>query len=317
MAVRKDEKSGKWLVDIWIGLHRVRKLMPDKRTAELYEKKKKVEEAQEKHLDIKPIKPVTFEAFSVDYLKYVETNLSAGRYRGVESTVRATLVPFFGPHYLKDITLKVVEDFKAEQARTHKASTINEYLNILRAMFGLAVKWGNVRENPIKGIKLLRLDATEPPALSVEESNRLLDACREDRDLYTFTAIGLYTGLRIGEALNLTWADVDLRRGLVKVRPKAEAEGVRAWRVKTGDLRDIPVNDFLAGVLARHPRHIASPYVLHHPDGRPTSVTSCGRRSRGPERGPGCPSTFTPTCYAIRSGRRWQPMGLTWWRFNG
>ncbi|OGG46682.1 MAG: hypothetical protein A3F84_25105 [Candidatus Handelsmanbacteria bacterium RIFCSPLOWO2_12_FULL_64_10] len=287
MAVRKDEKSGKWLVDVWIGVHRIRRLLPDKRTAELVEKDLKLKEARGEYLGIREVKAVTFEAFSRDYLKYVETNLSAGRYREVEILCRVTFVPFFGSRYLREITPKVVEDFKGERAKRVKASTVNESLNVLRAMLNLAVKWGHIQDNPVRQVKRLKLDAVEPPSLSAEESNRLLEACRENRSLYTFTALGLSTGMRLGEILNLTWADVDLRRGIVKVRPKAEAEGVTTWRVKTGDLRDIPVNDFLADVLARHPRHIASPYVLPNPKGgRYTRVNMQARlRKAGKEAG--------------------------------
>lgn len=272
MAVRKDEKSGKWLMDVWVGVHRIRRLLPDKRTAELVEKDLKLKEARGEYLGIREVKAVTFEAFSVDYLKYVETNLSEGRYQVVVSAVRFSLVPFFGPKFLKDITPKLVEDFKAQRSADIKASSVNELLSILRAMLSLAVKWGHLKESPFKGVRLLKVDRVEPPHLPVEEANRLLDACRGDRDLFTFTAIGLHTGLRIGEIVNLTWADVDLRRGIVKIRPKTEAEGVKAWRVKTGDIRDIPVNEFLADVLSRHPRHISSPYVLHNPDGNPYAV---------------------------------------------
>ena len=269
MAVRKHQKSGKWLVDVWIGVHRIRRLMPDKRTAELVEKDMKVKEARGEYLDIREIKAVTFEAFSKDYLRYVETNLSPGRYAQVERVSRGVLVPFFGTRYLKDITMRAVEEFKTEEVKTLKPSSVNEYLSVLRAMLNLAVKWEQVRESPFKGVKLLKLDAVEPPYLSTEEANRLLQVCRKDRDLFTFTTLGLNTGMRIGEIVNLTWADVDLRRRIVKVRPKREAQGVKAWRVKTGDNRDIPVNDFLADVLARHPRHITSPYVLYCPDGTP------------------------------------------------
>ncbi|OGG47814.1 MAG: hypothetical protein A3F84_12795 [Candidatus Handelsmanbacteria bacterium RIFCSPLOWO2_12_FULL_64_10] len=280
MAVRKDEKSGKWLVDVWIGVHRIRRLLPDKRTAELLEKDLKVKEARGEYLGIREVKAVTFEAFSRDYLEYARTNLSPGRYDLVESVNRVALVPFFGPRYLKDITPKLVEDFKTEQAKRIKPSSVNEYLSILRAMFTLAVKWGHVKENPARHVKWLTVDAVEPPSLSAEESNRLLEVCREGRNLYTFTALGLNTGMRVGEILNLTWADVDLRRRIVKVRPKTEAGEVKAWRVKTGDLRDIPVNDALADVLSRHPRRLlkpekqgedakASPYVLVAPDGGP------------------------------------------------
>ncbi|MSS72987.1 MAG: hypothetical protein EXS64_16065 [Candidatus Latescibacteria bacterium] len=285
MAVRKDEKSGKWLVDVWIGVHRVRRLLPDKRTAELVEKDMKLKEARGEYLGIREIKAVTFEAFSVDYLKYVETNLSPGRYEQVTTVNRAVLVPFFGPRYLKEITPRLVEDFKTEKVKTLKPSSVNEYLSVLSAMFSLAVKWEHVKDSPMKQVKRLRLDATEPPALSATDANRLLDACREDRDLYTFTALGLNTGMRISEIINLTWADVDLQRGVVKVRPKTKAEGVVVWRVKTGEIRDIPANDFLADVLAKHPRHITSPYVLHRPKGRPfNDWTMQGRLARAGKR---------------------------------
>jgi hypothetical protein len=107
----------------------------------------------------------------------------------------------------------------------------------------------------------------------------------------------------IGEIVNLTWADVDLQRRVVKVRPKTEAEGVRAWRVKTGEIRDIPVNDFLADALARHPLVLvkskkegeapkASPYVLSYQDGTPYTDQAMRDRIRKHDhavspRGPG------------------------------
>ena len=62
MAVRKDKKSGKWLMDVWVGVHRVRRKYPDKRTAGLVEKDLKVKEARGESLGIREIKQVTFEA---------------------------------------------------------------------------------------------------------------------------------------------------------------------------------------------------------------------------------------------------------------
>ncbi|MSS71468.1 MAG: site-specific integrase [Candidatus Latescibacteria bacterium] len=265
------KRKGNWWIDTYVNGRRIRrKVCPDKRTAELALKNIEVRAAKEDWLEYEEIKPLKFEAFSRDYLKYVETNLSPGRYRVAESAVRVNLVPFFGRYNLKEITPQVVEEFKTEQGRKKlKASSINSLLAVLRAMLNLAVKWKHLRVSPFKQIKTLKVDTTEPPHLSVEEADRILEAYREDRDLYTFTAIGLSTGMRVGEIVNLTWSDVDLSRRVVKVRPKTEAEGVRTWRVKTGDLRDIPINDFLADVLARHPRHISCPYVLYRQDGTP------------------------------------------------
>src|SRR5262249_39354728 len=46
-----------------------------------------------------------------------------------------------------------------------------------------------------------------------------------------FIALGLYAGLRIGEALGLVWKDVDLDVGVLRVRQQRD--------VKTGELRDL------------------------------------------------------------------------------
>lgn len=174
---------------------------------------------------------------------------------------------------------------KAEKAKKLKASAISTLLNVLSAMLSLAVKWGNLKDSPFKAVKMLKVDKSEPPSLSVEEANRLLEACRGDRDLYTFTALGLHTGMRIGEIVNLTWPDVDTQRRIVKVRPKTAGEGVRGWRVKTGEIRDIPVSDFLADVPARHPRHITCPYVLRRTDGSPYDAGDMrGRMERARKR---------------------------------
>ena len=93
--------------------------------------------------------------------------------------------------------------------------------------------------------------------------------------------IGLHTGLRLGEIINLTWKDIDLRRGILKVRPKKD------WAVKDRLIRDIPLSDHLSELLARHPRHISSPYVLHLPDGKPLpdhiirkALAQAGKRAR-------------------------------------
>ena len=119
------------------------------------------------------------------------------------------------------------------------------------------------------------------------------------------TALGLNTGMRLGEILNLTWADVDLQRLVVKVRPKEQAEGVQAWRIKTRDIRDIPVNDALADVLSRHPRHIVSPYVLHKADGGPFTRETMRWMVEKAGRGIGLATHIHPHLLASRLHRIW------------
>ena len=252
------QRNNAWWIDVYVNGNRIRrKIGPDKETAELALKDIQVRAAKSKWLGIDDRPSVTFADFCDEYLKYTET-LSPNRHYHVSRITRKRLIPFFGSLNLSDITPKDIDDFKVSIARQLKPSTVNEYLSILRAILRLAVDWEFLSVSPIRKVKLMRVQKEEPPTLTVAEADRLTDACSDPR-LHLFAMIGLHTGLRIGEIVNLTWRDIDLKRGILKVRPKKD------WVVKDRDIRDVPLSDPLGEALARHPRHISSPYVLHRP----------------------------------------------------
>ena len=56
------------------------------------------------------------------------------------------------------------------------------------------------------------------------------------------------TGMRIGELQHLTWNDVDFKRNLLHIRPKA------GWKPKTGDQRSVPLSPTLKQLLEQLPR---------------------------------------------------------------
>lgn len=57
--------------------------------------------------------------------------------------------------------------------------------------------------------------------------------------------IGLHTGLRRGEILSLSWEDVDLDRGILRVRSS------ESYKVKGGRIRVVPINDTAGEILSR------------------------------------------------------------------
>ncbi len=61
--------------------------------------------------------------------------------------------------------------------------------------------------------------------LEGDELARFLAAAGAQRPLFEFLA---YTGLRIGEALGLTWADIDHEAGLIRVHPQLSRHRPRA-----------------------------------------------------------------------------------------
>jgi len=119
-------------------------------------------------------------------------------------------------------------------------------------------------------------------ALSPNEQHRLLDglSARRTHHLPTLIPLLLLTGIRAGEALSLTWGQVDLiDRTLTVGRAKTSN---RAGRL-------ISINDELAGILSAHrawfAEHFKEPDAGHtssrgasvcHPTGAPRNGHNVG-----------------------------------------
>jgi integrase len=78
--------------------------------------------------------------------------------------------------------------------------------------------------------------------LAPEEATRLLAKCRESRnpDLADLVEFCMFTGLRRGEALGLTWHCVDRSRGVILLEV-----------TKSGKRREVPLNSHADAVLVR------------------------------------------------------------------
>jgi integrase len=104
-------------------------------------------------------------------------------------------------------------------AQTERAATTRRSVRLkLHQVCRYAVRRGWLAGNPVG-----KLEAAEKPhwtpkqaaILEPEQLGQLLEhASARYRPLFEFLA---YTGLRIGEALGLTWADIDHEAGLIRV----------------------------------------------------------------------------------------------------
>jgi integrase len=107
---------------------------------------------------------------------------------------------------------------------------------VLAAVLETAQEYGHIAANPAKG-KRRKLPTTKPARLWLEPAQvrALLDAAGEldDADRVgrrirrPLLATLAFAGLRVGELLSLTWADVDLAAGRIHVRASKTEAGVR------------------------------------------------------------------------------------------
>lgn len=172
-------------------------------------------------------KKITLANFATLYLqRHASLKRSGNR---DERTLRIHSLPRFGNHRLTSITPKLLAEYQALRASEAKPATVNREIALLKTMFNLAIRWGYADKNPVLGLKMLREDNLTQRVLSPEEEARLLEVSKEP--YRSFIVLGLNTGLRRGELLDLRWEDVSLPFGQLVVR-----------RSKGGEPRKVPLN---------------------------------------------------------------------------
>lgn len=153
------------------------------------------------------------------------------------------LLPFFAGHRLSQITVAEVDRYRQAKVRQRKlgATSINKTLTRLGQILDLATERELVDRNPLRvNPKRRKLRQRQPDRSYLDRAEQIealinaageLDAeARCDRRATprrALLATLAFAGLRIGEALELRWRDVDLAGGRLRVgRAKTDA-GVR------------------------------------------------------------------------------------------
>lgn len=191
---------------------------------------------EERAPEHEPREMPTFAEFASDW--YRALCAEGGRDgRGLSPSGRADLMwrlwhlREFGPLRLDAITVEEVDRFRRRKvARGGLApSSINKFIDTLSAILEVAVEYEHIPRNPAKG-KRRRLNAAKPKRAYLDRAEHitaLLDAAGDlDREEQrrtepwrrTLLAVLVFAGLRISEALDLRWRDLDLASGTLHVR---------------------------------------------------------------------------------------------------
>lgn len=101
----------------------------------------------------------------------------------------------------------------------------NRHLSSIRQFFRFWMREGLLKVNPVAELQLPKMPSKLPHYLSLEEIDALLAAIQNPRD-YAMVCVLYATGLRVSELIFLTWENIDLSRGFVKVRGKGNKERV-------------------------------------------------------------------------------------------
>lgn len=157
-----------------------------------------------------------FEAFSLHWVREVKTQrVRATTASDYEYRVRKYINPYFAGRQVVDIKPSDVQRWLFKlNALGLSTATINGARRILYGIFRYAHRQGVVATNPVAATDALKKRSGEVsqvmPHWSREEVLAVLVAAKTEPDLDLFLHLAIHTGLRHGEILGLTWANVDL-----------------------------------------------------------------------------------------------------------
>jgi integrase len=172
------------------------------------------------------------------------SNGVAGKTReDLEWRLNRHLLPAFASKRIDEITIEDVDRYRVGKVRDAQLapSSINKTLATLATILELAVDYELIDRNPAQG-RRRRLRATPPKRTWLDRSDHivaLLDGARQlDQESRArrgqqraLLATLIFAGLRIGEALALSWSEVDMARGTIAVRNSKTDAGMRSVNI--------------------------------------------------------------------------------------
>lgn len=152
------------------------------------------------------------------------------------------------------------------------ASSINGIIAILKMMFNYAEDFEIIPGNPMRRIKnLTRPPVREDKSFTRDEQIKIehyIDSLQDDDNFPII--LDLYTGLRLGELCALTWKDINLRTGMIRVNKTTYSlpDGKGGWEYRLDEpktaksIREVPIPSFLYDKLRELKKNREGPYIV-------------------------------------------------------
>jgi integrase len=172
----------------------------------------------------------------------------------------------FASAHLDRIDESMIETYVQARRKSVGPATVNRELATLRRLLRLAHEWKEI--NRVPKIRLLAGERIRDFVLSRSLEEAYLAACAQP--LADIALLVLEAGLRIGEALSLSWADVVLdplagsRFGYIRIR---DGKSKNARRI-------LPLTDKAAQMLRNRQQSASGELVFANRDGKRYLVTS-------------------------------------------
>jgi len=185
-----------------------------------------------------------------------------------------------GNPMLRHVSSYHAEKFKEKRATQVSPVSVNIELKTLRAAFADAKRLKVIDENPLDGVKPVRVPYKEASYLTEADYGKLLSVIT-DAELRNMVKFAVHTMMRRSEIVHLKWELIDMNRKEIHVRSNGE------FRVKGGKPRTIPMSDWVYDFLRTRMKR--AEYVFLNTRGCPCKGNSLSRRFKRYVRKAGLP----------------------------
>ena len=154
------------------------------------------------------------------WLRDYTGNVAEHTHTTYETQVRVHLKPALGAIKLTDIKPHHIQALynrlRKEENAPLAPKTIKNINGVLHRALDQAVLLGYIKANPCQGVVLPRGESPEMHPLTENEIVSFLDAIK-DSPYRMLLTIDLFTGMRQGEIMGLTWDRVDFKAGTILI----------------------------------------------------------------------------------------------------
>lgn len=223
--------------------------------------------------------------------KFQKEHIKARTYNRYQGLIEMHIVPALGDRDISSLSRKEIQNFLINQKKdgnmrnkeTLFATSTNMMLSLLNLAFEYACDMEYIKENPCIRIRRARADTKKVEAFSTDEQRAVEAEIAKsgDRRLHGII-LCLYTGLRLGELIALTWSDIDFKLGTLKVTKTAyrAQNEYGIWNLcidtpKTeSSERVIPLPKYITDMLSQDRDVAKTPYIVENKKAERMSIRS-------------------------------------------
>ena len=258
-ALKKASGKVYWIEYYFEGRRTRERIGPSKAAAEQRLREVLKARAEERFIEKDPAALLTLRQICDWYLSLPEVKAKKS-FRRDQEMIRHLKLMLGEATKLKDITAGRVESYQRQRLsepsprrknQSIKPATVNKEVTCLKTVFNRALRHGKLSNNPVSQVRKLPENNVRMRVLTSGEFEQLLEACPAHLREIVLTAY--YTGMRRSEIVFLTWDEVDLEKGFIRLE---------ASRTKTNTARSIPLHPRLKDMFGRIPRGLRTDRVF-------------------------------------------------------